>query len=186
MFPAAYCPCGCQIQQEISVYSFSALVITGLLCLLAGAGIGAVLLYVFRAQILGRDLEQRLHEAESTLQGYQRDVAEHFTQTSSLVNNLTQAYREVHEHLANGALKLATPAISRQILDSANSNLSGDTKAYINEQRIEPPRDWAPKAPGAKGALSEDYGLRDDHHENPPLPTESADDYDFDGKANRY
>jgi len=168
------------------VYSFSALVITGLLCLLSGAAIGAVVLYVFRTQILGRDLEQRLHEAESSLQGYQRDVAEHFSQTSQLVNNLTSAYREVHEHLADGALKLATPAISRKILDSANTNLSGSTKAYISEQRIEPPRDWAPKAPGAKGALSEDYDLRDDHHDATHLPTESADDYDFDGKTSRY
>lgn len=173
------------VDEEIPVYSFSALFITGLLCLLAGGAIGAALLYVFRAQLLGRDLEQRLHEAESSLQAYQRDVAEHFTQTSQLVNNLTQAYREVHEHLANGALKLATPAISRQIIDSANTNLSGDTKAYINEQRIEPPRDWAPKAPGAKGILSEDYDLREDQNHS-RIPMESADDFDFDGKANRY
>lgn len=168
------------------MYSFSAVVITGLICLLAGAGIGAFILYMLRTKLFGRDVEQRLHEAESSLQGYQRDVAEHFAQTSQLVNNLTNSYREVHEHLANGALKLATPAISRQILDSANNNLGSDSKAYINEQRIEPPRDWAPKTAGTKGTLSEDYDLRDDHHENTQIPTESADDYDFDGKANRY
>ncbi len=167
------------------MYSFSALVITGFICLLMGGAVGAAVLYVFRAQLLGRDLEQRLHEAENSLQGYQRDVAEHFAQTSQLVNNLTQAYREVHEHLASGALKLATPAISRQIIDSANTNLSGDTKAYINEQRIEPPRDWAPKTPGTKGTLSEDYDLREDQHHS-RMPTESADDFDFDGKAIRY
>ena len=168
------------------MYSFSALVITGSICLLAGAGLGVLIAFIFRSTILGHDLEQRLHEAEGTMQGYQRDVAEHFAQTSELINNLTHAYREVHEHLASGALKLATPAISRQILDSANTNLSGNSKAYVAEQRIEPPRDWAPKAPGAKGSLSEDYDLRDDVHNNPPIPAESADDYDFDGKANRY
>lgn len=168
------------------MYSFSALVITGLICLLAGAGLGVLIAYALRAKILGQDLEQRLHEAESSMQGYQRDVAEHFSQTSQLVNNLTNAYREVHEHLANGALKLATPAISREILDSANNNLNSETKAYISEQRIEPPRDWAPKVPGTKGTLSEDYDLRDDHHTHARMPTESADDYDFDGKANRY
>jgi uncharacterized membrane-anchored protein YhcB (DUF1043 family) len=168
------------------VDSFSAVFLTGLICFLLGAGVGAAALYFFRTKLLGQDIEQRLHEAESSLQGYQRDVAEHFAQTSQLVNNLTNAYREVHEHLANGALKLATPAISRQILDSANSNLGSSSQAYINEQRIEPPRDWAPKTPGAKGALSEDYDLRDDHQDDSPIPTESADDYDFDGKANRY
>lgn len=167
------------------MYSSSALVITGLICLLAGAGIGVLIAYVFRGKLLGQDIEQRLHATENSLQGYQRDVAEHFAQTSQLVNNLTHAYREVHEHLANGALKLATPAISRQILDSANNGPSSGGKAYITEQHIEPPRDWAPKAPGAKGTLSEDYDLRDDTTHT-RMPTESADDFDFDGKANRY
>lgn len=167
------------------MYSLSTLIISGLVCLFAGGGIAAFILFTFRAPLLGRDLEQRLHHAETTLQGYQRDVTEHFAHTSQLVNNLTQSYREVHEHLANGALKLATPAISRQILDSANTSLGGDSKSYISGQHIEPPRDWAPKTPGTKGTLSEDYGLRDDADDS-PLPTESADDYDFDGKANRY
>ena len=168
------------------MYSLSTLIITALFCLAIGASLGAFALYLFRHQVLGRDLEQRLHQAESELQAYQRNVAEHFAQTSELVNNLTQAYREVHEHLAEGALKLATPAISRQIIDSANSGLSSNTKAYISEQRIEPPRDWAPKTPGSKGALSEEYGLHEDIGERPVRPTETADDYDFDGKANRY
>lgn len=168
------------------MYSLSTLIISGLVCLLAGGGLTALIMYTFRAQVLGHNLEQRLHHAETTLQAYQRDVAEHFAQTSQLVNNLTQSYREVHEHLASGALKLATPAISRQILDSANSGLGGNTKSYISGQHIEPPRDWAPKAPGTKGTLSEDYDLRDDPVDSSRLPTESADDYDFDGKANRY
>lgn len=166
------------------MYSFSTLVIIGFLGLLFGGALGATALYVFRTRFLSQDLEQRLHQAENNLQAYQRNVAEHFAQTSGLVNNLTQAYREVHEHLANGALRLATPAISRQIIDSANTESHSTGKAYLGEQRIEPPRDWAPKTPGSKGALSEDFGLHDDHHVN--HPTESAADYDFDSKANRY
>lgn len=168
------------------MYSFSTLVVTGFFCLLFGGALGAAALYILRTRFLSQDLEQRLHQTENDLQAYQRDVAEHFAQTSGLVNNLTQAYREVHEHLANGALRLATPAISRQIIDSANSGAANTGKSYLSEQRIEPPRDWAPKTPGAKGALSEDYGLHDDHHPGSSHPTESADDYDFDGKANRY
>ncbi len=168
------------------MYSFSTLVVTGFLSLLIGGALGAAALYIFRTRFLSQNLEQRLHQAENNLQAYQRDVAEHFAQTSDLVNNLTQSYREVHEHLANGALRLATPAISRQIIDSANANVNSASKAYLNEQRIEPPRDWAPKTPGSKGALSEDYDLHDDHHHGHDHPTESADDLDFDGKANRY
>ncbi len=152
------------------MFSLSTLVITSLISLFVGAGLGAFLLYLFRAQVYSRDLEQRLHEAENTLQSYQRDVADHFAQTSQLVNNLTQSYRDVHEHLANSALKLATPAISRQILASANTTLLSEEKTYINEQNFEPPRDWAPKPQGAKGTLSEDYGLHDDHHDHPAPP----------------
>lgn len=145
--------------------SFSTLIVACLVSLIVGGGLGAFLLYLFRAQVYSQELEQRLHDAEGTLQSYQRDVAEHFAQTSQLVNNLTQSYRDVHEHLANSAMRLATPAISKQILDSANANLLSGEKSYINEQNFEAPRDWAPKAAGAKGTLSEDYGLHDDHHE---------------------
>lgn len=166
------------------MFSLSTLVITSLISLLAGAGLGAFLLYLFRAQVYSRELEQRLHEAENTLQSYQRDVAEHFAQTSQLVNNLTQSYRDVHEHLANSALKLATPAISRQILEAGNANLLGAEKTYISEENFEPPRDWAPKTAGAKGALSEDFGLHEEQEHK--APTESADDYDFDDNQRKH
>lgn len=167
------------------MYPFSTLVFTSLVSILAGAGLGAFLLYLFRAQVYSRELEQRLHEAENTLQSYQRDVAEHFAQTSQLVNNLTQSYRDVHEHLANSALKLATPAISRQILESANNTLLGTEKSYLNEQRFEPPRDWAPKITGQKNTLHEEFGLHDDHHdEHPTAAHEHPEDFDLDSKRN--
>lgn len=165
------------------MFSFSALFVTGLFSLLAGVVLGAIGIGYARGKFLGRDIEQRLHQTETELQTYQRDVAEHFAHTSQLVNNLTQAYRDVHEHLANGALKLATPAISKQILDAAQND-----KPNLREQAVEPPRDWAPRAPGSKGTLSEDYGLKDDDAVRSAhfRPTESADDFDFDGKASRY
>lgn len=152
--------------------------------MLCGTALGAFLLHIFRSNVYSRELEQRLHDAESTLQSYQRDVAESFSQTSQHIHNMTQSYRDMHEHLANSALKLATPEISRKILDSANSSLGDSKTSYINAQHIEPPRDWAPKALGSKGTLSEDYGLRDD--DNIVRPTETADDYDFDGAVKRY
>jgi len=169
------------------VFSLSALVFTGFFFLLCGTALGAFLLHVFRANIYSRELEERLHEAESTLQGYQRDVAESFSQTAQHVQVLTQSYRDMHEHLANSALKLATPEISRKILESA-SNLGDNKTSYINAQNIEPPRDWAPKAVGSKGTLSEDFGLRDedDHRHAVVRPTETPEDYDFDGAAKRY
>lgn len=168
------------------MFSLSSLVFTGFFFLLCGTALGAFLLHVFRANIYSRELEQRLNEAESTLQNYQRDVAESFSQTSQLIHNLAQSYRDMHEHLAHSALRLTTPEISRKILESANPSSDNSKGSFINNaQHIEPPRDWAPKSAGSKGTLSEDYGLRDDD-QTPLRPTETPDDYDFDGAAKRY
>ncbi len=161
------------------MFSLSTLVFTGFFFLLCGTALGAFLLHIFRSNVYSRELEDRLNEAESSLQHYQRDVAESFSQTAQHVHDMTRCYREMHEHLASSALKLATPEISRKILDSAAT--LGEAKAgYINAQHIEPPRDWAPKPVGAKGALAEDYGLRDDDHAV-LRPTETPEDFDFDG-----
>jgi uncharacterized membrane-anchored protein YhcB (DUF1043 family) len=167
------------------VFSLSTLVFTGFFFLLCGTALGAFLLHIFRSNIYSRELEERLNEAESSLQNYQRDVAESFSQTSQHISDMTRCYREMHEHLASSALKLATPDISRKILESANS--LGEAKtSYMNTQHIEPPRDWAPKPVGAKGALAEDYGLRDEEHAM-VRPTETPEDFDFDGaSAKRY
>ncbi|MDQ2078261.1 YhcB family protein [Marinimicrobium sp. ABcell2] len=143
--------------------SISTLVITGLLCLLGGAALGASLLNLWGPPNRTRELEERLYRAENELKKYQQDVTQHFSRTSELVNNLTHSYREVYEHLANSALKLTTPAMSRQILESANSQLLGDETTYISEESYEAPRDWAPKR--GPGTLSEDYGL---HEEDEP------------------
>ena len=165
------------------MFSLSTLVFTGFFFLLCGTALGAFLLHIFRSNVYSRELEDRLNEAESSLQNYQRDVAESFAQTAQHVHDLTRSYREMHEHLASSALKLATPEISRKILDSA-STLGEAKTSYINAQHIEPPRDWAPKPVGAKGALSEDYGLRDDDHAV-IRPTETPEDFDFDSAAHK-
>ena len=169
------------------MFSLSTLVFIGFFFLLCGTALGAFLLHVYRSNIYGHELEQRLHDAESALQSYQRDVAESFSQAAPLIRNLTQSYREMHEHLTSSALKLATPEISRKLLDSANANLIDTKDSYIKAQSILPPRDWAPKDAGSKGTLSADYGLRDDDPTYPVRPPETPDDYDFeDGTAKRY
>lgn len=100
-----------------------------------------------------RALETRLQETEEKLTNYQQEVTDHFAQTAQLVNNLTQNYKDVHEHLAGSALKLANVDISRQLLStSINAN---DEALSTNEDTFQPPKDWAP----GEGALSESYGL---------------------------
>ena len=165
------------------MFSLSTLVFTGFFFLLCGTALGAFLLHIFRSNVYSRELEDRLNEAESSLQTYQRDVASSFSQTAQHIGDMTRCYREMHEHLASSALRLATPEISRKILDSANS--LGEAKAsHMNAQHIEPPRDWAPKPVGAKGVLAEDYGLRDEDIAE-IRPTETPEDFDFDGAVTK-
>ncbi len=153
--------------------SVTTLIVTALVFMLIGAVLGA-LIYSANIRSSGKGLEQRLRETEDNLQRYQQDVAGHFAETAQLVNNLTESYREVHEHLANGALKLTTPAISRQILASADTHLLGREALRLREEQFQAPRDWAPKAAGTKGTLSEDYGLRDDDDDAEAAATEET------------
>ena len=76
---------------------------------------GALFMRFWGPQVkANRDLENKLKEAENQLVSYREEVTQHFTETSRLVNNLTQSYRDVHEHLANSAMKLTSPTISQQ------------------------------------------------------------------------
>lgn len=100
-----------------------------------------------------RTLETRLQETEEKLTSYQQEVTDHFAQTAQLVNNLTQNYKEVHEHLAGSALKLANIDISRQLLSHGVNN--DEVTLEKAEEAFQPPKDWAP----SDGTLSEEYGL---------------------------
>mgnify|MGYP000011001966 FL=1 len=148
------------------MFSLSTLIITALVCGLSGCALGALLTRSSQPQQQSRDLEQRLQQAEDKLGDYQKEVSDHFAQTSQLVNGLTQSYKDVHEYLANSALKLTDPAISQRMLEAAQGNLNEGEELVINEDNVEIPRDWAPKAPGQTGGLSEEYGLKEEHEED--------------------
>jgi len=117
-----------------------------------------------------RELEQNLQSARKELDKYHQDVALHFAETSQLVNNLTKSYKEVHEHLAKGAIQLTNPEISKQILAAGDGQLGIEAHEAINTEDFHPPKDWAPKTPGQTGTLSEEYGLNDDHEEDMASP----------------
>lgn len=57
-----------------------------------------------------RELEDRLQLAEDEMNRYRQDVSEHFGQTSQLLRDLTLQYRNVYEHLAEGARTLCPEA----------------------------------------------------------------------------
>jgi uncharacterized membrane-anchored protein YhcB (DUF1043 family) len=145
------------------VFSLATLLITAVTTFIIGGLLSLLLTRSFSSnEQKTRTLESRVEEAEASLANYQQEVTEHFAETAQLVNNLTQNYKEVHEHLAGSALKLANVDISRQMLSTQPDNEEGELT--INEETFQPPKDWAP----SEGTLSEDYGLNDtDDTQNP-------------------
>ncbi len=142
------------------MFSLSTIIIAGLVSLFVGGIIGFVLSAAFSGKKQTTSTADTSSNTEESLVSYQRDVAEHFVQTTALINTLTESYRDMYEHLASSALKLSTAEISRQLI-SANNQLPGATNLVIKDVEIQAPRDWAPKIQGAEGALSEGYGLDD-------------------------
>ena len=159
------------------MFSLTTLIIIALITLLVGGAIGAMVVKSMnpQQQQQNKELEQRLHTTEEKLRDYQQEVTEHFVETSLLVNRLTQSYKEVHEHLASSALKLTNPDISRQLIDAADGKLlPHDNRTTDNgEATVQAPRDWAPREPGSRGQLSEDFDLQQDdlqQDKEPPRP----------------
>ena len=127
---------------------------TGVLCFAAGVVVGAGLLFwLLPARRQAGQLIRDRDEARQPLNHYRDKVDDHFLQTADLVNDMTQAYRSVHEHLSKGAQVLCSEvgrkrAVAKS-LDSAPDKESSEPMA--------PPLDYAPSA---KGTLSEDFGLQ--------------------------
>ncbi len=112
-----------------------------------------------------RELEDHLHALQHKYDHYQDSVTQHFVTTAQMVNELSNSYREVHEHLRHGAETLCAdsrrhstnnPAHAFERLDAPrDKNLP-----FIDHQAVEPPRDYAAKKPDDKGTLDEEYGFR--------------------------
>jgi len=125
---------------------------THLLTFLAGLILGAGLLYwLMPARRQGSRLIRERDEARNALNQYRDRVDHHFLETADLVNELTQTYRSVHQHLSRGARSLCSEAGRKK---AAAKSLDA---AYEPEAPLAQPLDYAPKA---QGTLSEDFGLQ--------------------------
>lgn len=73
---------------------------------LLGLVIGALLMYF--ASGSNKDSKKSVAKMEKKLDRYQKDVSEHFEQTADLVDELTQSYKKVFDHLGKSAKHLMT------------------------------------------------------------------------------
>lgn len=79
----------------------------GLIALAAGAMIGALAYRLFAPSVTrANKVRSELETARQELIDYRASVNQHFDKTSELVNDLTQNYVKVYQHLAEGAQQL--------------------------------------------------------------------------------
>ncbi|MEN8107383.1 MAG: DUF1043 family protein [Pseudomonadota bacterium] len=81
--------------------------LTGLLSVVLGAAIGSIATYLVVARHgRTRKLQDELDHLKERFTDYRDQVTQHFMRTSELVQEMTQSYRAVYEHLASGAQNL--------------------------------------------------------------------------------
>mgnify|MGYP006298447023 CR=1 FL=1 len=142
----------------ILIYSIDILIGTGLCALIVGGLLGMLL---GRNSTAGsqqaRELEKRIDQLTRDKQAYENRVTEHFVETADRLNALTDMYRGIHEHLAEGA---STLCVGKNDVAVKRLGGSGDDSEVPQEAlNIEPPRDYAPKAEGETGMLNESFGI---------------------------
>jgi uncharacterized membrane-anchored protein YhcB (DUF1043 family) len=146
--------------------------------LLVGAAIGFLMGRSGNASNKQAELAEELENTKAELDSYKVNVNKHFEKTATLVNELTTSYKDVHEHLANGAQDLCDadsinlalePTMQNQLEkqeeSTDESNISDETDSSTDKpeaENSEAPRDYAPKSPEDEGTLSETYGLKEE------------------------
>lgn len=132
--------------------------VTGIVCLALGlvAGIAVARRMNGSTPTKVSELETRIQELQRDHAQYREHVSEHFDTTAELVQQMTESYRDVYQHLANGAQDLCTEDVAGKLLPAREQSLFYGS----DDDSLEPPKDYAPKkAPGQSGALAENFGL---------------------------
>lgn len=138
----------------------------GICCFLGGGAIGALLYKMFRSdEVRIEALEQQLQTLTNEHESYKNNVDAHFSSSAELLSRLTESYKDVYVHMADGARSLCPEYISRQLsLNSDTKTLlgAGSNTSIHNQKAMQtvPPLDYAPKpGPNQRNTLDDDFGL---------------------------
>ena len=101
--------------------------LTGILFTALGAMVGSIITYLVVARHgRTRELQNELDQLKDRFTDYRDQVTQHFMRTSELVQEMTQSYRAVYEHLAIGAQNLCGGQIEApRRTDPESSPLAG-------------------------------------------------------------
>jgi uncharacterized membrane-anchored protein YhcB (DUF1043 family) len=114
--------------------------IVGILGILLGIGLGSIVTYTLASRgSHNKNLQAELDQLAERFTEYREQVAQHFMQTSNLVQEMTQSYRAVYEHLASGAYRLCgedteTPSLRHEPGTASDDDMSlAETDADYDE-----------------------------------------------------
>jgi len=97
----------------------------GIIALVAGALIGALAYRLFAPSVKeAGKIKTELDDAREELNGYKASVNQHFGKTAELVNELTQNYVRVYQHLAEGAQTLGDSRTFNNLLEQHQGRVS--------------------------------------------------------------
>ena len=116
----------------------------GVVILLVGGGVG---FWMGRSGVGGS--KARVEKAEAELEDYKRSVTEHFGQTAAHFQAIGKQYRELYDHMANGAQALCEPdEAGKQLLfapgaEAASTIVDEPPAEAVAEVEVRPPIDYA-------------------------------------------
>ncbi len=97
----------------------------GIISLVAGAMIGALAYRLLAPSVKqAAKVKTELEVTREELDSYKSNVNQHFNKTSELVNNLTQNYVKVYQHLAEGAQSLGDSKTFTSLLEQHQGMVS--------------------------------------------------------------
>ena len=107
-----------------------------------------------------QELENQIRSLKESHNEYKDNVSDHFSLTAELFQHMTESYREVYQHLANGAQDLCSSEVANKLLPAEVDAGFEETKQKEAAKELIPPKDYAVKrSSGQIGALSEDFGI---------------------------
>ncbi|HHO69139.1 MAG TPA: DUF1043 family protein [Gammaproteobacteria bacterium] len=117
---------------------------TGLIAFAFGIVAGAIVTALLTAGRGRRSeqLQQELDRLQKELDDYREQVAQHFLRTSELVQQMTQSYRDVYEHLASGSEQLCRSGVETPKLDIPGRAGLPEAPAPETGERV-PPADFS-------------------------------------------
>ena len=150
--------------------------LTAIACLAAGVVIGVV----FSSRLNSSasrvaELESQIRELKDNHVTYKDSVSDHFSTTADLVQQMTESYREVYQHLASGAQDLCSNEVASKLLPAGSDAVFESSEETEATSGLNPPKDYAAKQnPSQKGALSEEFGINKSISHNEEEPPSQA------------